>query len=88
MILIYATSILYIMVSNWIVVFSNEKGKYFLAMVPYAIMVGGVGLRFLITRFLPSIQSFSDLEVFNTVLIMGVIGFLITSISNLIVEII
>jgi hypothetical protein len=88
MILIYITSILYMMVSLWIVVFSKDKNKYFLSLVPYAIMVGGMMLRVTVVRILPFpiTQVAIETESLAIVLTMGLIGYLITSLSALIVN--
>jgi hypothetical protein len=88
MVLIYAITILYILVSNWITVFSKEKQRYLLSLVPYVIMVGGVGLRLLILQMapFPSVFIDSDIEIFGIVLTMGLIGLVITSTTSLITK--
>jgi hypothetical protein len=88
MLLVYMTSVLYMMVSMWILVFSKDKDRYLLSLVPYAIMVGGMMLRLTLVNLLPfpTTQVAVDTEAFVIVLTMGIIGYLLTSASALILN--
>jgi hypothetical protein len=81
MILIYAISIMYIAVSVLIVFNFKGENKAVMAFIPYLIMVGGVGLRLLLTSLLPfpDTQVEVELGALMVVIPVALAGVLVTS---------
>jgi multisubunit Na+/H+ antiporter MnhB subunit len=79
-------SIMYIAVSVLIVFNFKGENKAIMAFIPYLIMVGGVGLRFLLTSILPLPYDQLGVESITLMVVtpMALVGIFVTSSALLI----